>query len=101
MKEDFIHDIGIAALLHDVGKIFVPGELLKKESSLRAKESEAMKLHPLYGAQYLAKIDGLTHLAPIVAFEHHLRYDGLGPLYLSKCITSHALPEGRSFCPIN
>jgi len=78
MKEDFIHDIGIAALLHDVGKLFVPGELLKKESSLRAKESEAMKLHPLYGAQYLAKIDGLTHLAPIVAFEHHLRYDGLG-----------------------
>lgn len=78
MKEDFLHDIGIAALLHDVGKLFVPGELLNKESSLREKESEAMKLHPLYGAQYLAKIDGLTHLAPIVAFEHHLRYDGLG-----------------------
>jgi len=43
IKDEFLHDIGIAALLHDVGKLFVPGELLKKEASLREKEGEAPK----------------------------------------------------------
>lgn len=78
MKEDVLQDIGIAALLHDVGKLFIPRELPEKGASLAIKDSEAMKLHPLYGAIYLAKTEGLTHLAPIVAFEHHLRYDGRG-----------------------
>ncbi len=78
IKEEFHGDIGLAALLHDVGKLFLPREILLKETPLKDKEKEIMELHPLYGAQYLAKIDGLTRLAPIVAFEHHLRYDGKG-----------------------
>jgi HD-GYP domain-containing protein (c-di-GMP phosphodiesterase class II) len=76
IREEFHGDIGLAALLHDVGKLFIPREILMKDSPL--KEKEIMELHPLYGAQYLAKIEGLTRLAPIVAFEHHLRYDGSG-----------------------
>jgi HD-GYP domain-containing protein (c-di-GMP phosphodiesterase class II) len=78
IREEFHGDIGLAAFLHDVGKLFIPREILMKESSLKEDEQEIMELHPLYGAQYLAKIDGLSHLAPIVAFEHHLRYDGKG-----------------------
>ena len=78
VKDDLQRDIGIAALLHDVGKLFVSKEILEKNSSLDQKEWEEIKLHPLYGARYLAKIDGLPRLAPIVAFEHHLRYDGKG-----------------------
>jgi HD-GYP domain-containing protein (c-di-GMP phosphodiesterase class II) len=78
IKEEFHQDIGLAALLHDVGKLFVQKEMHNKKSSPGAKESELMKLHPFYGAQYLANIKDLTHLAPIVAFQHHLRYDGRG-----------------------
>lgn len=78
IREEFHGDIGLAALLHDVGKLLIPREILEKEASLEGKERIIMELHPLYGAQYLAKIDGLTPLAPIVAFEHHLRYDGRG-----------------------
>lgn len=48
-----------------------------------------MELHPLYGAQYLAKINGLTRLAPIAAFEHHLRYDGRGYPKLKSNIKQH------------
>jgi hypothetical protein len=77
IKEEFHRDIGLAALLHDVGKLLIPKEILEK-ADLQGKDDIAMKLHPLYGAKYLARIDGLTHLAPIVAFEHHLRYDGRG-----------------------
>lgn len=78
IKEELHQDIGLAALFHDVGKLLIPREIIEKESSFEVKENDVMKLHPVYGAQYLAKIDGLTHLAPIVAFEHHLRYDGRG-----------------------
>jgi HD-GYP domain-containing protein (c-di-GMP phosphodiesterase class II) len=78
IKEEFHGDIGLAALLHDVGKLVVPREILEKEASPEGKERAVTELHTLYGAQYLAKIQGLTCLAPIVAFEHHLRYDGCG-----------------------
>jgi HD-GYP domain-containing protein (c-di-GMP phosphodiesterase class II) len=78
IREEFHGDIGLAALLHDVGELFIPRELLEKETSPEEKERAIRELHPLYGAQYLAKINGLTRLAPIVAFEHHLRYDGRG-----------------------
>jgi HD-GYP domain-containing protein (c-di-GMP phosphodiesterase class II) len=78
IREELQREIGIAALFHDIGKLLVHREILEKESSLGTQEMNIMELHPLYGAQYLAKLDGLTRLAPIVAFEHHLRYDGRG-----------------------
>jgi response regulator RpfG family c-di-GMP phosphodiesterase len=90
IKEEFHGDIGLAALLHDVGKLFMPREILEKEAFPEGKERAIMELHSLYGAQYLAKIQGLTRLAPIVAFEHHLRYDGRGyPKLKLKNIKQH------------
>jgi HD-GYP domain-containing protein (c-di-GMP phosphodiesterase class II) len=78
MRDELLHDIGLAALLHDVGKLFISKEVLNKKGALTEKEFEEITHHSLYGAVYLAKIDGLTHLAPIVAFEHHKKYDGTG-----------------------
>jgi HD-GYP domain-containing protein (c-di-GMP phosphodiesterase class II) len=78
VKDELLHDIGIAALLHDVGKLFVPKEILEKEKTLEEKEWEEIKRHPLYGAIYLAKLKDIAYLASIVTFEHHLRYDNKG-----------------------
>ncbi len=78
MKDDVIRDIGISALLHDVGKLFIAKEILEKKSPLDEKEWEEVRLHPLYGARYLSKHDSIPRLASIVALEHHLRYDGRG-----------------------
>ncbi|NWF76879.1 MAG: HD domain-containing protein [Nitrospirae bacterium] len=78
MQDSVLRDIGISALLHDVGKLFISKEVLEKKDSLNEEEWEEIKLHPLYGARYLAKLDSLPRLASIVAFEHHLRYDGKG-----------------------
>jgi len=75
IKDNLLRDIGIAALLHDVGKLFIPRDVLEKKGSLDNNEWEEIKRHPLYGARYLTKIDGISQLAPIVALEHHLRYD--------------------------
>ncbi len=78
IKDDLLHEIGVAALLHDAGKLFISRDILEKKGPLDEKEFEEIKKHPMYGAKYLAKMDNLTRLAPIIAFEHHMRYDGSG-----------------------
>jgi HD-GYP domain-containing protein (c-di-GMP phosphodiesterase class II) len=77
-EKSILSDVGIAGLLHDVGKLFVSGIALEKRGPLSAKEWEEMKLHPLSGAKYLSSIEGLPHLATVVAFQHHLGQDGQG-----------------------
>jgi len=74
----FLRDIGIAGLLHDIGKLFISGDTLGKKGVLEEKEWAVIKLHPLHGARFLSSIRGLAPLVTIVAFEHHLKYDGQG-----------------------
>lgn len=78
IKDELLHEIGVAALLHDTGKLFISKEILDKNGKLDDREFAEIKKHPLYGARYLAKMDNLTRLAPVIAFEHHMRYDGSG-----------------------
>jgi putative nucleotidyltransferase with HDIG domain len=73
-----IKDIGTAALLHDVGKIQIPEEILQKKGALDSGEREIMESHSINGTRQLMKIKGLPKLALIVALEHHLKYDGGG-----------------------
>jgi HD-GYP domain-containing protein (c-di-GMP phosphodiesterase class II) len=70
-----LHEIGLAAMLHDMGKLFIPEEILTKPGKLDEKEWELMKLHPVRGAQYLLSTPGVPQLAVITAFEHHMNYD--------------------------
>jgi HD-GYP domain-containing protein (c-di-GMP phosphodiesterase class II) len=74
----FLRDIGMAGLLHDAGKLFISSETLGKKSSLEKNDWETIKLHPLLGARFLSSLKGLPPLVPVVAFEHHLKYDGKG-----------------------
>jgi HD-GYP domain-containing protein (c-di-GMP phosphodiesterase class II) len=76
--DDLLQDIGMAGLLHDVGKIFVSRQEISKKDQATERDREELQRHTLYGARYLTKVDGLTRLAPIVALEHHLRYDCKG-----------------------
>ena len=78
INDEFVHEIGIAALLHDTGKMFVSKEILDKKGKLDEREFNEIKKHPLHGARYLAKMDGLSRLAPVIAFEHHMKYDCSG-----------------------
>ncbi|MCL5023710.1 MAG: HD domain-containing protein [Nitrospirae bacterium] len=77
-KDELLYDIGIAALLHDVGKLFLRGGVGEKEGALKEQEWEELRRHTVYGARYLARNKGLTRVAPLVALEHHRRYDGQG-----------------------
>ena len=78
LKEASVQEIGIAALLHDIGKLLIPKEILHKPGALSTEEFGKIKQHPLYGAAYLARVEGLTPLAVLVALEHHRKYDTSG-----------------------
>jgi HD-GYP domain-containing protein (c-di-GMP phosphodiesterase class II) len=73
-----LNDIGIAAMLHDVGKMFVPEDILTKPEQLTDEEYAQMKQHPVLGARYLMETPGVPRLAAITAFEHHMRFDQSG-----------------------
>jgi len=78
VDEQLLHDIGIAAALHDTGKMFVPDHILNKRGKLDDLEWETMRRHTIHGARSLLRVEGLTKLAFIGALEHHIRYDGSG-----------------------
>lgn len=75
---EHLHQIGVASLLHDVGKLFIPDEILSKTSALTPEERKIIETHTVRGARYLMGLDGIPKLAVLAALEHHLKYDGTG-----------------------
>ncbi len=70
-------DVRYAAMLHDVGKIAVPSEILLKPGPLTDAEWEVMRGHAAVGGDLVARIDAFAHLAPAVRSSHE-RWDGGG-----------------------
>jgi diguanylate cyclase (GGDEF)-like protein len=67
----------IGCLMHDVGKICVPSDILSKPGRLTEEEYEIMKRHPYYGALIVGAIDGMDESMDVVR-SHHERWDGTG-----------------------
>jgi hypothetical protein len=76
IQDQVLHDVGLASLLHDIGKLSLPQEVVNKRERLTEEESEVLRLHPELGAAKLCGIPEVPHLAVLVAYEHHLRWDG-------------------------
>lgn len=70
-----LREFGFAALMHDIGKVRTPLEILEKPGPLTPREFAVMKRHVIDGASILHRTPGVPALAPIVAFEHHLGQD--------------------------
>jgi HD-GYP domain-containing protein (c-di-GMP phosphodiesterase class II) len=73
-----LREFGLSALMHDIGKVRTPSEILNKPDQLTEKELDVMRRHPVDGAEILRRTPEMPILAPVVAFEHHLRLDGSG-----------------------
>ena len=71
-------ELGISALLHDVGKVFIDAEIVKKPGRLTEEEWLQIHKHPAEGARALAGLPDLPALASTIALEHHTRCDGTG-----------------------
>jgi putative nucleotidyltransferase with HDIG domain len=72
---ELLREFGFAALMHDIGKVNTPLEVLNKPDKLSKDEFDVMKRHVIDGAHILRRTPEMPALAPIVAFEHHLKQD--------------------------
>ncbi len=74
---DQLRWLRFGALLHDIGKIIVPDQVLKKPGPLTAKERELMNQYPIAGARIIAQVPHLRPALPYILY-HHERWDGTG-----------------------
>ncbi len=77
LPEREIEVVKYAALLHDIGKIAIPDDIIKKPSRLTPEEFEQVRKHPVIGARIIKEIDSLAPMVPII-LHHHERFDGKG-----------------------
>ena len=78
IDDTLLLQFGLAGLMHDIGKIKTPAEILTSRDKLTDAEFAIIKRHPADGAEILRRQPELPPLAAVVAFEHHLRNDGTG-----------------------
>lgn len=78
LSADVLHQTVVGALLHDLGKILTPDDILHKEGRLTAAEFEVMKLHARQSRDILLATEGIGELTVVTAAQHHERVDGTG-----------------------
>jgi len=89
MAQTEAKDVRYAAMLHDVGKIAVPSEILLKPGPLSDDEWQVMRGHAAVGGDLVGRIDAFAHLAPAVRASHE-RWDGKG---YPDGLTGEAIPQ--------
>jgi HD-GYP domain-containing protein (c-di-GMP phosphodiesterase class II) len=111
LDDDEAREVEQVVLLHDIGKVAVPDDVLRKRGELTGTERELVETHPVVGASIVASIPSLAHLAPAVRAEHE-RWDGSGypdglaaeaiPIASRICYASdayHAMTSDRPYRP--
>ena len=73
-----VRAVGVAGLLHDLGKVTIPKEILNKPGDFTDQEREVMNSHAAEGARMILTSDQQLDLAAAVAYEHHIMIDGGG-----------------------
>ncbi len=77
--DETVWQVGMAAMMHDAGKILIPHEILEKPGKLTDEEYAIVKKHTVYGKRLLENSAGeLMQMSARIAYEHHERYDGKG-----------------------
>lgn len=78
LSDSELMELGVGALMHDIGKVMVPPEILKKKSALTEHEYQIIKQHSIYGYNILKTLPLISEASARVALDHHERYDGKG-----------------------
>jgi HD-GYP domain-containing protein (c-di-GMP phosphodiesterase class II) len=81
LPEEQLHTLGLGALLHDVGKLKVPTEVLNKPGRLSTEEFGVMKQHTVFGYELMKNRGELSNNALDIIIQHHERLDGSGYPY--------------------
>jgi diguanylate cyclase (GGDEF)-like protein len=77
LTEQQVRDIRLGALLHDIGKVGIPEEILAKRGPLNPGEWEKMKEHVLHGSRMLEPLESIAHIR-LMVYHHHEMFDGSG-----------------------
>jgi putative nucleotidyltransferase with HDIG domain len=99
IEGQLLREFGLSALMHDIGKVRTPKEILNKPDKLTDEEFTIMRRHVVDGAEILRGTPEMPILAPVVAFEHHLRIDGSG--YPFRVKRPGGLNVGTMLCGIS
>jgi len=81
IKGENLKDLGVGALLHDIGKIMIDEKILQKPTNLTINEFDEVKKHTVYGYEILKNSNDVNSTAHIIALSHHERKDGSGYPY--------------------
>lgn len=87
--QETIREYGVAAMMHDMGKVRIPREILENRGKLTDAEYELIRRHPVDSLHLLRESPGVGDLAMIVAFEHHRRFDLTGYPVLPTPLPQH------------
>lgn len=85
--------LGIAGMMHDIGKVSVPLEIINKPDKLTDAEWEMVKRHPIEGALILSDVPAMTRLAMVAAFEHHQHGDIRGYPRIDDKVQQHPFSQ--------
>lgn len=80
-SKPMLMDLGMGALLHDIGKTKIPLEILNKNGKLTSEEYDIMKTHPELGYEMVKNLDCMNERGKTIVLEHHERIDGKGYPY--------------------
>ena len=76
--KDILIDLCTAALIHDVGMLIIPQEIIQKPEKLTDKEYELIKMHPSYGIKFMNNIKNLPAITEEIILQHHEKINGKG-----------------------
>jgi putative nucleotidyltransferase with HDIG domain len=77
-NEKQLNEIGLGGMLHDIGKVIIPKEILNKTEKLTQEEFNIIKQHPTVGFEVLRKQYSISLLSAHCAYQHHEKLDGTG-----------------------
>ena len=78
MPQEVLNDLGVGAILHDIGKIDTYEGIIRKPGPLNEDEWKEVRKHPARGAEIIRKMEGISELSIRVVIEHHLKYNRKG-----------------------
>ena len=78
LEKEWIQQIALGAILHDIGLYLSPSAFLSTTAVITLDEKNRYWDHPVRGAELLLASPGIPELVPIIAYEHHLHYNGKG-----------------------
>ncbi|MBI5493286.1 MAG: HD domain-containing protein [Deltaproteobacteria bacterium] len=96
LEQNELHCVGIAALLHDIGKTGVSENIIRKPGGLSSEEWEKIKEHPLLGSNIIKRMNGLEELVGRLIYEHHIKFDRTGYPQINTSI--HPLSQIITIC---